>query len=103
MCRCADDSQYYNVHTCNGPSDVSIQQFVEYLQAHGSVKNQNKGNSGHPPSVTKDQGNIDLVRDSAIESPKNPTVGVPKNWRSQPRLCGAFSLLNSSSTPTSYL
>ena len=34
------------------------------------MKNQNKGNSGCRPSVTKDQGNIDLVRDSAIKSPK---------------------------------
>ena len=61
----------FNVHTRDGPKNNAIKRIVKHFEDKGTVRNTNKGNSGRPASVTRIQENIDKVRNSTINSPKN--------------------------------
>ena len=60
----------YDLRTRDGPTNCVIQRIVKHFEHKGTVHNQSKGNSGRPASVTKSQANIDIMRDSAVDSPK---------------------------------
>ena len=59
----------YDLRTRDGPTNCAIQRIVKHFEHKGTVHNQSKGNSGRPALVTKSQANIDIMRDSAVDSP----------------------------------
>jgi len=60
----------FNVRTRVGPKNNAIKRIVRHFEDKGTIKNSNKGNSGRPASITKNQANIDKVRNSTINIPK---------------------------------
>lgn len=60
----------FSIRSHYSPKNNIIHRFVNHFETKGTVHNTHKGNSGRPAAVTRNQANIDAVRESSLNSPK---------------------------------